>query len=122
MQIDLIPHAPRKRTRMDHAHARAEFGIERSAASADNATPGWCEQACEQLRQFAEGQGGMWTIELARMAIEKKLPPPTDLRAWGQVVRMAATRGFIERVPGWAFPAASSNGSPKPVWKRGPKA
>lgn len=122
MQLNLIPVAPRKRNRMDHARARAEFGIERSATSAENATPGWCEKACEELRRFAAGQGGMWTIELARLAIESKLPSPSDLRAWGRVVRMAAARGFIERVPGWAFPAASSNGSPKPVWKRGAKA
>lgn len=122
MQLDLIPLAPRKRIRMDHARARADFGIERSATSAENATPGWCEMACEELRRFAAGQGGMFTVELARMAIEKRLPPPPDLRAWGVVTRMASARGYIERVRGMSFPAASSNGSDKPCYRKGPKA
>lgn len=104
------------------AKARADVGIERAADATEAETPGWCEQACEALRAFATANPRIWTIELARQAFEKSLPPCHDLRSWGRVVRMAAARGFIERVPGRYFPAVSSNGSPKPVWKKGPKA
>jgi hypothetical protein len=121
MQLDLLPKAPR-RARMDHARARAEYGLERVETSAESASPGWCDQACERLRRFAAGQGGLFTVELARMAFEKDLPPPPDLRAWGVVARMAASRGFIERVKGVTFAAESSNGSEKPCYRRGPKA
>jgi hypothetical protein len=120
-QLDLIGKAPR-RARMDHARARADYGIERATTSAENANDGWCERACEELRKYARQHGAMFTVELARMAFESKLPVPPDLRAWGQVTRMAVTRGFIARCEGLFYPAASSNGSPKPVYHAGPKA
>jgi hypothetical protein len=50
------------------------------------------------------------------------LPKPTDGRAWGVVTRMAVAADYIERVKGVMFPAASSNGSEKPVYRRGGKA
>lgn len=120
-QLDLIVKAPR-RARMHHAKARADFGIERAANATENQHDGWCERAVDELRRFALGQSGMFTIELARLAFESKLPPPNDLRSWGQVTRMAVSRGFIERVPGMYFAAASSNGSEKPCYRRGTKA
>lgn len=104
------------------ARARADAGIQRSADATERTEAGWCEKAAERLRAFARGQSGVFTIELARMAFAKDLPPPHDLRTWGQVTRMAASRGYIERVRGEFFSAASSNGSPKPVYRRGPRA
>lgn len=110
------------RLMLPQARAAADVAVERAGDAADRKVAGWCELACEALRQFARNQSGMWTIELARLSFEKSLPAPSDRRAWGKVVRMADSRGFIERVPGQFFAAASSHGSAKPVWKKGPQA
>jgi hypothetical protein len=107
------------RVMLPAARARAEVGIQRVADATERTEAGWCEKATERLREFAHDQGGVFTIELARLAFEKQLPPPTDLRIWGAVTRMATNRGYIERVEGQYFPAASSNTSPKPVYRRG---
>ena len=122
MQLDLIPKVPTRRERLERARERASIGIDRAAEATERRIEGWCEQACEELRQFAKRQSGMFTVELARGAIEQRLPAPRDLRAWGRVTRMAAARGFIQPVRCMYFPAASSNGSHKPVYRRGPKA
>jgi hypothetical protein len=110
------------RVMLPAARERAGVGIERVADATEKRIAGWCEMACEKLRAFARTQGGVFTIELARMAFEKDLPEPCDLRAWGAVTRMATSRGFIERVKGQYFPAASSNGSDKPVYRAGVRA
>lgn len=102
--------------------ARGEVGMARVAERAEKASPGWCDLACGRVRALMREQSGMLTMELIRLQVEKHLPPATDKRAWGVVTRMAAARGYIERVPNAYFPAASSNASPKPLWKRGPKA
>ena len=107
---------------MPTARALADAGIQRAADAADRRIAGWCEAAVARLRTFAKGQAGVWTIEIARMQIQADLDAPHDLRAWGKVVRMASDRGYIERIPGAYFPAASSHGSPKPVWRKGPQA
>lgn len=104
------------------ARAKADVAIQRVADATERSEPGWCETACERLREFARAQSGVFTVELARMAFAKDLPAPGDLRAWGQVTRMATSRGYIDRVHGEFFSAASSNGSPKPVYRRGPNA
>jgi hypothetical protein len=102
--------------------AKADAGIERVADATERRIEGWCEMACEKLREFARGQSGHFTCELARCAFQSSIPAPHDLRAWGKVSRMAMQRGYIEKVPGQFFAAASSNGSPKPVYRRGPNA
>lgn len=104
------------------ARARAEAGIQRAADATERREPGWTEMAAEALRQFAREQDKPFTIELARAAFEKSLPPPNDKRSFGAATRFATSRGFIERVPGMFFAAASSNNSPKPVYVRGPNA
>lgn len=123
-QLDLIPQidtsrATARRAAMAAANARADVGSQRAADKADREAPGWCGAACEALRGFARAQGGVFTIELARLALRHQVPDPRDGRAWGVVTRMAQRNGFIERVPGQYFPAASSNGSPKPVYRKG---
>lgn len=110
------------RVMLPAARAKADVGIQRVVDATERTEPDWCEAACERLRSFARDQGGVFTIELARLAFEKQLPPPSDLRIWGAVTRMATNRGYIERIEGQYFPAASSNTSPKPVYRRGAKA
>lgn len=107
---------------MAGARARADVGIQRAADATERTEAGWCEKATERMREFARAQAGVFTIELARLAFAKDLTPPADLRTWGNVTRLAVSRGYIERVHGEFFSAASSNGSPKPVYRRGPHA
>lgn len=113
-----------RRSALEDAKARADDAITRVADKAERERPGWCEDATQALRTFAKRQGGVFTIEHARLAIlaAKLIDKPHDGRAWGKATRMAVTAGYIERVKGQSFPAASSNGSPKPVYRKGAKA
>lgn len=107
---------------MDVAHARGDVGIERSARRAEKLSPGWIDKAAEMLRVGAcilGAQQADFTVEELRTLVDKALPEPPDGRAWGHVTRLAVAKGYIERVPGKYRPAASSNGSPKPVYRKG---
>jgi hypothetical protein len=108
------------------AAARADAGIERAARKADRASPEWVDKAAEMLRIGACILGaqlpGEFTVEHLRALTDKALPQPPDKRAWGAATRVATSRGFIERIPGRYAAAASSNGSPKPLYRKGPKA
>lgn len=104
------------------ASMRADLGIARAAAKAESVEPGWCERACEAVRRFAaRGVYAEFTMEMARGWIAPDIVEPTDCRAWGRVTRMARDRGYIAETGGY-WPAASSNGSPKRVYRKGPKA
>lgn len=117
MQLDLID-----KPRIERARARRDVGIERAADATEVRNPGWCEKAVARLREFAKHQGGVFIVEHARAVLRQELPPPNDERTWGKVTRMAVERGYIEPVKGQFFPAASSNASPKQVYRKGPKA
>ena len=123
MQIELIPSPPAitrataRANAMQAARQRAECGI----AAAARVNSAWCVTALEALRKFAAGQVGMWTIEMARSVIEQDLDKPSDGRAWGFVTQAAVRAGYIVKTDKTA-PAASSNGSGKPLFKRGPSA
>lgn len=109
--------AARQRAHQD-AKARAELGMARAADKADRANTGWCGMALHALRAFAKAQAGFFTIEIARSVLEEQIPKPPEARAWGQVVKQASRLGYIERT-GQSAPACSSNGSHKPLWKKG---
>lgn len=109
-------HIPVRRAR-ERGHAMAEAAADR----ADRAIEGWTLMAVDAMRRFAAAQTGLFTIEMARMVLERELPKPTDGRAWGKVTTMAKRAEYIEPVRNTYFPAASSNGSPKPVYRRGAK-
>lgn len=123
-QVDLF--GPRVLTRAAAHHDR----VAAAKARADEAVDGlsrrvgddWIAKAVEAVRRFAAAQQGMFTLEMARFGVKDEVPRPHDLRAWGVVARMATKAGYIERVPKLFFPAASSNGSPKPCYRKGPKA
>lgn len=101
------------------ASMRADLGIARAADKAESVEPGWCERACEAVRRFAaSGVHPEFTMEMARGWIARDLVEPTDCRAWGRVTRMARDRGYIAET-GRYWPAASSNGAPKPVYRKG---
>lgn len=108
------------------ALARADQGIERAASHAERVLPGWCDRAAEAVRQalLRTRLDDTFTIEQLRGAIATAdllpLPDPPDARAWGHVTRRAVKLGYVERLPGQYRAAVSSNGSPKPLYRRGP--
>lgn len=103
------------------ARSRADHGIDRAARKAARLNAAWCEESVARLREFARWQAGFFLIEQARTVIEKDLPNPSDARAWGKTVQIAARLGYIEKTRQIA-PAASSNASSKPLWRKGPNA
>ena len=82
---------------------------------------GWLALALERVRAFAAANPGVFTVEMMRQVLTE-VPAPPDLRAWGRVTQDAIRLGYIERVPKVVIPAASSNGSVKPAWRRGANA
>ena len=112
---------------LELAQARADLGVERAARKADRVAAGWIERALREIGFFARGvpaEAAEFTIEEARAFAEALAPRPegVDGRVWGAITREACARGLIERVPGKFKAAASSNGSPKAVYRRGAKA
>lgn len=107
---------------LDLAMQHGQFTAQACTAKADRTAPGWSERALEALARFARNQHTVFTIEMARSVIAAEIDPPHDLRAWGAITSKAAAAGFIERVRGSTAPAVSSNGSPKPLYRKGPKA
>lgn len=111
---------------IDAARLRGDLGVESSASRAERTAPGWIENAVEAVRSVVsqrfviELMDGCFTIEMIREWAEiGGLPKPSDARAWGHVARRAVALGIIERIPNAYAPAASSNGSPKPLYRRG---
>jgi hypothetical protein len=98
--------------------ARRDRGMAQSESSAESSCAGWIKLAVDRVRAFASTQTGVFTIEQLRSVVGPELPPVPELRAWGQVTVQAARLGYIERVPKVFLPAASSNSSPKPAWRK----
>lgn len=103
---------------LDDALSRADAGIARVTLATERRVPGWVDMAIERLRSWAQARPEPFTIEIARAAIEPGLPEPSDGRVWGAVTRAAVRAGVIEPTGGFA-PAASSNGSPKRLYRGG---
>lgn len=108
------------------AKTRGDLGAERAARRAERAEPGWIDRAAEAVREVAQVSlahfvAGEFTIEQARALNSADLPTPPDGRAWGHVTRRAVQLGYIQPTGGYA-PAASSNGSPKRLYRRGKNA
>lgn len=125
MRADLFGDAAMpSRKALREARARGEEGAARAADAAERRVPGWCELAVGAVRRFAAGHPPEFpfTMEMLRSVVEREIPSPHDRRAWGRVTTMAIKREFIVPMHGRMFPAASSNGACKPVYRRGPKA
>lgn len=101
----------------DAARRRRLEGMTVCADHAESVRPGWLGQAHASLRDYVAAHDAPFTIEQFRgWAYERGLPRPTDDRAFGAVTQAAIKAGLIVRVS--YAPAASSNGSPKPVYAR----
>lgn len=105
------------------AKASANVGIQRSAERAERTEPGWVDRAAEAVRDYVRlhvarsDEPSEFTIERVREYMAS-VPPAPDGRAWGAVTRRALKLGYIVATDGYA-PAASSNGSPKRLYRRG---
>ncbi len=117
-QMDLIPRPTLRRPDHRAGRMRANMGIERVGEATERNSPEWLGKALDRLRVFARNQHGLFTIEQARAVLEGELPEPSDARVWGAVTRQAKSAGIIEKTKVFA-PCASSNGSPKPMYRRG---
>ena len=73
-------------------------GIARSAARAENATPGWSEEAVVFLTEFARTKPDGFIAPIARRWCEEHgLSAPPSPYAWGGVFLKASRRGIIVR-------------------------
>ncbi len=129
VQLDIFSSAaPAHKKRRNHAkakgHEAGRIGLQRAMEAAERRVPGWTEMALAAVKAYVHTTepGEKFTLEALRMKVEAGLPPPNDLRAWGNVPRMCCKLGILERRKGEFAPAESSNGSPKPVYRRGANA
>lgn len=128
---DLAHIRARRKAGVQVAHARAaqvvnavkrgETAMQRCADRNEHVNAGWCQLALDKLRDFASKAPGEWTMEDARTVFAADIPAPTDLRAYGVVTRNALRQGLIVKT-GRSAPTASSNGSGKPTFRKGPQA
>jgi hypothetical protein len=103
------------------ADTRAKAGMTAAVEHADRVVPLWSERALAELRRSVRVREEPFTIEQVRLAIACSVESPTDERAWGAVTQMAIKRAIIVKTGEYAA-AASSNGSPKPLYRKGPGA
>lgn len=105
------------------AAVRADAGIKRSAKKASTLEPGWIERAVEEVRAFAKKQDpdALFNIEDVRVGRDAHAPTGADERSWGHVAKRAIKLGVIVKT-NMMKEAASSNGSPKRAYRRGPHA
>lgn len=99
------------------ARSRGHAGAELAAEKAERVEPGWIDAAVEDIRHYVRHTDSEFTIEQAR-SMCRQPPDSVDGRVWGAVTRRAIRLGVIEATGGYA-PAASSNGSPKPLYRKG---
>ncbi len=110
-----------RQKRLRNARIAADRAIGQSADSAEREIPGWIAKAVAAVGVFARGQHSLFTMETCRWVIQQNLEQPNELRSWGQVTRQAKAAGFIV-VTRESSPTHSSNGSLKPMYRRGPAA
>lgn len=108
---------------IEHAMARADEGVQRSAEATARLDAAWGADALALVRigakiLTAKGKP-QFTIEDIRATVNGAIREPKDRRAWGSVTRAAVAAGYIVRVPGTFAAATSSNMAPKPVYARG---
>ena len=106
---------------IDYAQAAqaAQQGIEQAGEHANKMFANWVEEAAEALGWAANQYpfGKEFTVEQLRQLCHQ-LPEPPDLRSWGAATQRARRLGYIVNTGGFAE-AASSNNSPKPLYRAG---
>jgi hypothetical protein len=105
---------------MEQARHKGAAGMLQAADRNERKNGGWATLALAALVTHVKSLPlhAEFIIEDLRLAVEDKLPVPTDGRAWGAVTQAAIRAQFIEKTGGIA-PAKSSHASPKPLYCRG---
>jgi len=105
-QADLFAHAERRRDR----------GIQRALSHAEETAQNWNRDADRLLRDYLSSMNGAQFLTEQFVAFTAgKIVRPPDGRAWGGVIQRAAAAHHIVKV-GYG-PAATSNCSPKCLWR-----
>lgn len=100
------------------AQQRGAIAAQACADAAERRSPGWTDAAHAAFVAYARAYPDReFTTEDVRL-VAKDVADAPDPRAWGAVAQRAKREGVV--IPcGWR-PVASSNGSPKTVWKLNP--
>lgn len=106
-------------TQMNFTAAKAarDKGHAAGDACARKAGSEWVEQAVEYVAHYCT-RVNPWPFTMDELrSTANDLAAPHDARAWGTVTRQAVARGIIVRTGGYRA-AVSSNGSPKPLYRK----
>ena len=99
------------------ARVRRDTGMQRAVDHADAQEPGWSELAYRFLVRYATESDQPFLAEnVIAAARAAGLPEPPDGRAYGAVIQRAHREGVTVKA-GFAA-AATSNCSPKVLWRR----
>jgi len=91
-------------------------GIQRATESAETASPGWAAEAYDYVRWFAK-QGYEFRAEQVRdYATKQGLSVAPHARAWGGVIRKAATNGLIRRIGFASCSNPAAHAAPVSCW------
>jgi len=83
---------------MNTLHHGLSLGHTSAEIAADNAGSDWIRIASEAFSNFAKSNHS-FTTEQVREAFPD-IPPPPDKRAWGQIARLAKSKGVVKSI-GW---------------------
>lgn len=97
------------------ARTRRDVGMKRAGDHADRVSLEWRETAWQLLVMYLVGHREDFLAEQFVAWASPMIVRPPDPRAWGCVLMMARRRGTIVKV-GYR-PAATSNMSPKCLWR-----
>lgn len=99
------------------AQSRRDEGIARVENHAEQLKARWREEAFAALKSFLlERRESFLAESFIDWSRTNRISQPHDGRAWGGVFQRAIKFGLIEKV-GFGL-AATSNLSPKPLWRR----
>jgi hypothetical protein len=98
------------------ARERRDTGMQRAADHANRVEPEWSDKAYRLAVKMFEIRDASFLAEDVVRSLAGVIPDPPDKRAWGHIFQRAARNGVIEKI-GYA-PAATSNCSPKVLWRR----
>ena len=101
-----------------HIAQITDEAIERAAIGAENALPGWHDNAYRILCEYIQfrGFGARFQIVEVRKAFPG-FPDPPEARAWGAVARRAAANGLIEQAGYAKCVDPRQHGAATTVWR-----
>ena len=89
-------------------------GINAAVENADACIPNWSEIAMSELLDYARHCKRSFLVEEVRM--HRDVPEPPSKRAWGGVVRRAASDGYLAHAGYANTTNAKAHGTPASLW------